>query len=68
MVCFLENIVVRICSAVLSFPHADCQNSRTRSISSMAVSMENRYCSAKTCEVWKLDEGSHDDNGHDPDS
>lgn len=71
MVCFLENIVVRICSAVLSFPHADCQNSRTRSISSMAVSMENRlvfFCEDVGCEVWKLDEGSHDDNGHDPDS
>lgn len=55
MVCFLENIVVRI----LSFPHADCQNSRTRSISSMVVSMENRYLSAKTsdvkCENWTKD-------------
>lgn len=59
MVCFLENIVVRICSAVLSFPHADCQNSRTRSISSMVVSIENRYCSAKTgrvkCGNWTKD-------------
>lgn len=61
MVCFLKNIVVRICSAVLSFPHADCQNSRTRSISStgMFVSMENRYSSAKTsgvkCGNWTKD-------------
>lgn len=59
MVCFLENIVVRICSAVLSFPHADCQNSRTRSISSIFVSMENRYSSAKTsgvkCGNWTKD-------------
>lgn len=57
MVCFLENIVVRICSAALSFPHADCQNSRTRS--SMVVSMENRYFSAKTsgvkCGNWTQD-------------
>lgn len=25
-------------------------------------------CEDVGCEVWKLDEGSHDDNGHDPDS
>lgn len=67
MVCFLENIVVRICSAVLSFPHADCQNSFDFKYGRIDGE-QIFFCEDVGCEVWKLDEGSHDDNGHDPDS